>query len=83
MIANEKAAAIIVAVGLLATAIGFGGIYETPAAPENAAFLWRVNRFTGAVAICSAQNPAGPSANTNIVDPVCWDAPWQKSPPTR
>jgi hypothetical protein len=69
-------AAVIIAVGLIAASVLIGGIYETRGASENAAFMWRVNRFTGAMAVCSV-TPPGDQGNTFA--PVCTDVPAKKS----
>ena len=69
-------AAIIIAIGLVTASVLIGGIHETRGAPENAAFMWRVNRFTGAMAICSAV-PPGDQGNTFA--PVCTDVAAKKS----
>ena len=57
-------AAIALATGLVLAAIMRGGIYESSS--TNPIFLWRTNRFTGAVTMCiSKQGDAAP---------VCSDA---------
>jgi hypothetical protein len=42
-------ASIVLAVGLIVASVLVGGIYESHTASENAAFIWRVNRFTGSM----------------------------------
>jgi hypothetical protein len=58
-------AAIVVGMSLIVAAILFGGIYDSRASGDGI-FLWRTNKFTGAITICMAK-----SATAN---PVCYDA---------
>jgi hypothetical protein len=74
MSSNVKAA-IIVAVGLVAASVGFGGIFSAHTSVLDYASLWRVNRFTGAIVVCATADERQP--------PICWDAQMQKGAPTR
>lgn len=62
---RNLAAAIAIATSLILAAVLSGGLYETRASGDGI-FLWRTNRFTGAITICMAK---GASAS-----PVCFDA---------
>jgi hypothetical protein len=70
--------AIIVAVGLVAASLVFSGIYSTRTA-KDAGFLWRVNRFTGAVVICSITQPG----DDDTFAPSCWNVRMKEGAPTR
>ena len=50
-------AAIVFAVSLIVASVLIGGIYESRSARENAAFIWRINRFAGSMAVCSTPRP--------------------------
>ncbi len=69
-------AAIVLAVGLVIASVLIGGIYETRSASENAAFLWRINRFTGSIVICSPVSH-DPHADPNVLAPQCFDVPFK------
>ena len=58
-------AVIAITIGLILAAILSGGLYETRASGDGI-FLWRTNRFTGAITICMAK--------TASASPVCYDA---------
>jgi len=69
-------AATIVAVALIAASVLLGGIYEFRSGSEGAAFVWRVNRFTGTMAICSA---VAPEDKSDTFAPICVDVSVKKS----
>jgi len=58
-------AAIVIALGLILAAILNRGFYESRLSSDGL-FLWRTNRFTGAITFCMA-NSAG-------ANPTCRDA---------
>lgn len=68
-------AAIVLATGIVVASVLVGGIYESRSARENASFIWRINRFTGSMVVCS---PMSPSDRT-VLAPECFDVPFKKS----
>jgi hypothetical protein len=69
-------AAIVLAVGIIAASVLVGGIYELHTAPQNAAFIWRINRFTGSMVLCS---PLQVGSRGDTFQPSCFEVPAQKS----
>jgi len=67
-------AAIVLATSIVVASVLVGGIYESRSASENAAFMWRVNRFTGSMVICSPV-----SKDPDVLAPQCFDVPFRKS----
>ena len=71
---NENlGAAIVLATGIVVASIFIGGICESPSA-GNAAYIWRVNRFTGSTVVCSPV-----SKDPDVLAPQCFDVPFRKS----
>jgi hypothetical protein len=57
--------AIVIAVSLMVSAILISGIYDSRASGDGI-FLWRTNKFTGAITLCVAHSATE--------GPVCFDA---------
>ncbi len=63
-------AALILACSLIVASILFGGIYESRNYADGL-ILWRVNRFTGNVEVCTGPIPGGPDKDKI---PACSEA---------
>ncbi|MGA8643875.1 hypothetical protein [Candidatus Binatus sp.] len=63
--ARNFSTAIVVAAGLIVAAMLIGGIYDSRASGDGI-FLWRTNKFTGAITLCVAHSASE--------GPVCFNA---------
>ena len=62
--------AIILALGLILAALVYGGMYQVTSTGTDRPFMWRINKFTGSVAVCLGVNCQSGYIAPNVYIPI-------------